>query len=50
MLDYETLRNFAASWGMLYFAALFVVAVAYALWPSKQQTFDKAARMPLSED
>ena len=50
MFDYETLRNFAASWGMLYFAAMFAVAVAYALWPSKQHTFDMAARMPLNED
>jgi cytochrome c oxidase cbb3-type subunit 4 len=50
MFEYETLRSFAASWGMLYFAILFAVAMAYALAPSKQRTFDEAARMPLNED
>jgi cytochrome c oxidase cbb3-type subunit 4 len=50
MFDYETLRSFAAVWGTLYFAVMFAVAVAYALAPSKQRTFDEAARMPLNED
>jgi cytochrome c oxidase cbb3-type subunit IV len=28
----------------------FLAIVAYALWPSNQQSFDEAARLPLNED
>ena len=46
----ESLSAFAASWGSIYFAVMFIAAVAYALWPSKKTLFDHASRMPLSED
>ena len=47
---YKALTSFAASWGMAYFIIVFFMAVAYALWPSKRDLFDHAARIPLSED
>ncbi len=47
---YKTLAEFAQTWGLLYFFLIFLVAVAYALWPSRQREFDAAARMPLRED
>jgi cytochrome c oxidase cbb3-type subunit IV len=47
---YKTLAEFAQTWGLLYFVVLFGVAVAYALWPSRKQQFDAAARVPLRED
>ncbi len=50
MDSYHFWREFAAVWGSLYFAAIFFVAVAYALWPSKKKTFDEAAKIPLIED
>ena len=50
MATYQTLREFAATWGSLYFAAIFFVAVAYALWPSKSKSFEEAANIPLIED
>ena len=46
----ESLSAFAASWGSIYFALMFLIAVAYALWPSKKTLFDHASRIPLSED
>jgi cytochrome c oxidase cbb3-type subunit 4 len=49
-LTSESLSAFAASWGSIYFAVMFVIAVAYALWPSKRDLFDHAARLPLTED
>ena len=49
-LTSESLSAFAASWGSIYFAVMFVGAVAYALWPSKKSLFDSASRMPLNED
>jgi cytochrome c oxidase cbb3-type subunit 4 len=50
MNTYRVLAEFAQSWGLLYFVAVFVAVVAYALWPSRKQQFDDAARMPLRED
>ncbi|MEY4091059.1 MAG: hypothetical protein RLZZ496_241 [Pseudomonadota bacterium] len=49
-MTFETLSAFAASWGSIYFAVMFFAAVAYALWPSKKSLFDRASRIPLSED
>ena len=47
---YTTAAEFAQTWGLVYFAAIFLVVLAYAFWPSHKQQFDEAARMPLKED
>jgi cytochrome c oxidase cbb3-type subunit 4 len=47
---FEALSAFAATWGMAYFGAIFMIVIAYALWPSKRAQFNAAARIPLSED
>ena len=47
---YRMLAEFAQTWGLLYFFIVFLVVLAYALWPSRQREFDEAARMPLRED
>jgi cytochrome c oxidase cbb3-type subunit 4 len=47
---YRTLAEFAQTWGLAYFVAVFLVVLAYALWPSRRQQFEEAARMPLRED
>jgi cytochrome c oxidase cbb3-type subunit IV len=47
---YRALAEFAQSWGLLYFVAIFLVVLVYALWPSRQHEFDEAARVPLRED
>lgn len=47
---YLALASFAQTWGLIYFVTVFVTVVVYALWPSRQQKFDEAARMPLRED
>ena len=47
---YRALAHFAQTWGLAYFVALFLLVLAYALWPSRQRQFDDAARMPLRED
>lgn len=49
-ITFQSLSAFAAAWGSVYFAVMFFAAVAYALWPSKRDTFDHAARLPLNED
>ena len=47
---YRMLAEFAQTWGLLYFVGVFAVVLIYALWPSRRQRFDQAARMPLRED
>jgi cytochrome c oxidase cbb3-type subunit 4 len=47
---YKMLAEFAQTWGLVYFVAVFLGVVAYALWPSRKRQFDEAARMPLRED
>lgn len=47
---YEFFSQIAQTWGLVYFVALFVVVLIYALWPSRQKQFDKSARVPLRED
>jgi cytochrome c oxidase cbb3-type subunit 4 len=47
---YQALASFAQTWGLAYFVAIFAAVVAYAMWPSRKQQFDEAARMPLQED
>ncbi len=49
-MTYEDVSRFAQQGGSIYFTALFVVAVIYALWPRNRAAFDKAARMPLDEE
>ena len=47
---YPALAQFAQTWGLVYFVAVFLGVLIYALWPSRQRQFDDAARMPLRED
>ena len=47
---YHAVSEFAQTWGLAYFLVMFLVALLYALWPSRQKQFDEAARMPLRED
>ena len=47
---YKALAEFAQTYGLVYFVSVFCVVVVWALWPSRKQQFDEAARMPLRED
>jgi cytochrome c oxidase cbb3-type subunit 4 len=47
---YRVAAEFAQTWGLVYFVAIFIAVLLYALWPSRQQQFDEAARIPLRED
>jgi cytochrome c oxidase cbb3-type subunit IV len=49
-MTYQTLSQFAQTGGLLYFVAMFLAAVAYALWPRNRSRFDAAAHLPLSEN
>ncbi|MCS0503059.1 cbb3-type cytochrome c oxidase subunit 3 [Ancylobacter mangrovi] len=47
---YRALAEFAQTWGLVYFVAIFLCVLAYALNPRRKSEFDEAARLPLSED
>jgi len=46
-MTYESVAQFAKTWGMFLLIIPFCIAVAYALWPSNRDEFVKAARAPL---
>jgi len=50
MSDYEYWTHFAASWGTLYFAAIFFIAMVWVLLPSRKRVYEEAARIPLKDD
>ena len=49
-MTYETLATFAQQYGLIYVIILFAAAVAYAVWPSNKEKFDRASQVPLRED
>lgn len=49
-IDYQTLAQFAETWGLLLLVIMFVSAVGWALWPSNKARFEDAAQVPLRED
>jgi cytochrome c oxidase cbb3-type subunit IV len=49
-MTYETLSSFAQTWGMVYFAVIFLAALVYAFWPSNRARFDRAASTPLEDE
>jgi cytochrome c oxidase cbb3-type subunit 4 len=42
-LDHQTVVAFSKSWGLFYLIGMSIAVVIYALWPSKQAEFDRAA-------
>jgi cytochrome c oxidase cbb3-type subunit 4 len=49
-MTYALLSSFAQTGGLLYFVAMFLAVLVYALWPRNRARFDHAARLPLAED
>ncbi len=49
-IEHNILVYLSKSAGLLYLFVLFAIAVIYACWPSKKQTFDAAARQILDDE
>lgn len=49
-MTYESLRQFAGSWGLFYMFFLFVGVVIYVLRPGSRKHAEEAAQIPLKED
>lgn len=48
-MTYSGLSQFAQTWGLLLFIALFAGVIVYALWPGNRDRFARAAQMPLDD-
>ncbi|ODT64357.1 cbb3-type cytochrome c oxidase subunit 3 [Phenylobacterium sp.] len=48
-LTYETVARFAQQGGLIYFGAIFLAGVAYALWPRNREAFKRLAHLPLQD-
>ena len=46
-MTYETIVTVTQTLSLLFFVALFIAVVAYALWPGNREKFKRAARLPL---
>jgi cytochrome c oxidase cbb3-type subunit IV len=46
-MTYETIVQLSQIGGLLFFVALFVVVVVYAMRPRNKSKFERAARIPL---
>lgn len=49
-LDYETVARFAQQGGTVYFGAIFIAGLVYALWPKHRETFRRLSHLPLDKD
>jgi len=49
-MTFQEVSSFAQSWGLVFLMSMFVIAVAYALWPSNKEKFKNAAKSALDED
>jgi len=49
-MSFQEVSQFAQTYGLVYLMVLFLIVVAYALWPKNKDKFDRAAHIPLEED
>ena len=49
-MDYNTMRHFADSWGLLGMTLFFIFVVLYAFRPGSKQAADAAKSIPFKDD
>ncbi|MEC9347042.1 MAG: cbb3-type cytochrome c oxidase subunit 3 [Pseudomonadota bacterium] len=50
MMDHETLRHFADTWGLVFLVVSFVGVVAFLFRPGAKEYYKRAARRPLEDE
>lgn len=50
MIDYDSFRHFADSWGLLYMLAVFVGVVLFMFRPGAKDHAQAAAQIPLKDE
>ncbi len=49
-MEYQTLRTFADSWGLLFMVIVFVCVIVYTFRPGSKKQADKIAKNALKDD
>jgi cytochrome c oxidase cbb3-type subunit IV len=49
-MEYNLMREFADSWGLVAMALFFVGAIVFALRPGSRKLAEEAARIPLEDE
>lgn len=49
-MDYQTMRTFADSWGLLFMAVFFLAVAGFAFRPGSRSAAKDAANIPLRDD
>lgn len=49
-MDYETLRQFADTWGLVFLVVTFLAVILWVLRPGAGELYEDSARIPLKED
>jgi len=49
-MDYQSMRTFADSWGLLFLFLVFVGVIIYTFRPGSKKEADKIAEIPLQDD
>ncbi|HWJ73841.1 cbb3-type cytochrome c oxidase subunit 3 [Mesorhizobium sp. BR1-1-16] len=49
MMDYETLRHFADSWGLVYMVAIFLAVIVFIFRPGAKAEARDAALIPFRD-
>lgn len=49
-MDYNDMRHFADSWGLVYLLVIFIAVIVFVFRPGSRRRYEEAARIPLKED
>ncbi len=49
-MDYDTMRQFADTWGLVFLFGVFVIVLAVVFRPGSSKIYEESARIPLKED
>lgn len=49
-MEYESMRQFADTWGLVFLFVVFVAVVLFTFRPGARKVHEESARIPLRED
>ncbi len=49
-MTHDAVLVFSKTWGAVYLAGVFLLAVIWTYWPSRKSTYDDAAQSPLTSE
>jgi cytochrome c oxidase cbb3-type subunit 4 len=48
--QYDAMRHFADTWGLMFLAAFFVIVLFFVFRPGSRQQYDDAAQIPFKHE